>query len=338
MEGHPGRQPGAEALTRRPGERDLDRPLRQTAGTVTAGDFPRQDATDGAVDIAHRDRPLADLLPVLERRGADLHQLPVERVVEHRDLGPCARARHLRRQVGHAEDHRQVYAARLPVVDGVVDLEQVGAADHVGEAPHPERGHDAPDLLGHEHHVGDDVLGGAAEARAQLGILGGDPDRAGVEVADPHHDAAHRDQRRGREAELVGAEQRPDDDVAAGLDLPVDLDGDPGAQVVEQQRLLGLGQTYLPGDAGRLDRGLRRGPGAAVVAGDRDVVGVGLGDPRGDGADPDLRDQLDRYRAVRVGAAQVVDQLLEVLDRVDVVVRGRADEAHPGVEFRIFAM
>ena len=39
----------------------------------------------------------------------------------------------------------------------------------------------------------------------KFGVLGGHADRAGVQVADAHHDAAERDQRRGGEAELLGA-------------------------------------------------------------------------------------------------------------------------------------
>ena len=60
-----------------------------------------------------------------------------------------------------------------------------------------------------------------------------------------------RDERRGREAELLGAEQRGDDDVAAGLQLAVDLDDDAAAQVVEHQRLVRLGEAELPRDARR---------------------------------------------------------------------------------------
>ena len=101
------------------------------------------------------------------------------------------------------------------------------------------------------------------------------------------------DQRRGGEAELLGAEQRGDDDVAAGLELAVDLHDDPVAQAVEQQRLLGLGQAELPRRAGVLERGQRRGAGAAVVAGDQDDVGVRLAHAGGDRADADLGDQLD---------------------------------------------
>ena len=61
--------------------------------------------------------------------------------------------------------------------------------------------------------------------------------------------------------------------------------------------------------------------------GDHHVVGVRLGDARGDRAHPDLGHELHRHPRARVRAAQVVDQLLEVLDRVDVVVRRRRDQA-----------
>ena len=54
------------------------------------------------------------------------------------------------------------------------------------------------------------------------------------------------DQRRGAEAEPLGAQQGADDHVAAGLHLPVDLHDDAVAQAVEHQRLLGLGQARVP--------------------------------------------------------------------------------------------
>ena len=138
------------------------------------------------------------------------------------------------------------------------------------------------------------------------------------------------DQRRGREAVLLGAEQRGDHDVAAGLHRAVDLHGDPVAQAVEQQGLLGLGQAELPRQAGVLERGQRRGAGAAVVAGDQHDVGVRLGHAGGDRADAGLGDQLDVHPRLRVGVLQVVDQLGEILDRVDVVVRRRRDQPDAG--------
>ncbi len=183
-------------------------------------------------------------------------------------------------------------------------------------------------LLRDEAHEVDDVL---AACRVNFlrssRILRGDADRAGVQVADAHHDAADRHQRRRGEAELLGAEQRGDDDVAAGLQLAVGLDRDAAAQVVQHQRLVRLGEAQLPREAGVLDAGLRRRAGAAVVAADQHHVGVRLGDAGGDGADADLGHQLDADARVAVGVLQVVDQLGQILDRIDVVVGRRRDQA-----------
>ena len=113
------------------------------------------------------------------------------------------------------EDAGEVEALRLPVLDRLVLVEEVGLADHLVEGAEAHRGHQLAHFLGDEEEVVDDVLGQALEALAQHRVLRRDADRAGVEVALAHHDAAGRDQRRGREAELVGAEQRRDHHVAA---------------------------------------------------------------------------------------------------------------------------
>ncbi len=149
-------------------------------------------------------------------------------------------------------------------------------------------------------------------------------------MADAHHDAARGDERCGREPELLGAQQRADHDVAAGAQAAVDLQADAPAQRVADEHLLGLGEAELPGHAGVADRRGGGGAGAAVHARDHDVIGAGLGDARGHGADARERDQLDADLGGRVDAAQVVDQLGEILDRVDVVMRRRRDQTDAG--------
>ena len=52
-----------------------------------------------------------------------------------------------------------------------------------------------------------------------------------------------------------------------------------------------------------------------------------LADARGDRADADFGDQLHRDARVRVDVLEVVDELRQVLDRIDVVVRRRRDQA-----------
>ena len=217
-----GHQPRAEALAGRAVQRDVDRALRQPVRAEPLGDLAGEDAADGAVDVADG-RAQLHLLAAGERRLGVAHQLPVERVVEHRLLRAGAVKGRPLLQLRHREDGAEVDAARLPVVDRAVHLEQVGAADHLVERAHADRRHQLARLLGDEEEVLDDVVGRPLEALAQLRVLGRDADRTRVQVADAHHDAAHRDQRGGREADLVGAQQRGDHDVAAGLHLAVGL-------------------------------------------------------------------------------------------------------------------
>ena len=63
----------------------------------------------------------------------------------------------------------------------------------------------------------------------------------------PHHDTAERNEGRGGKAALLGAEYRGDRHVAAGLELAVGLEYHPGAQVVEDQGLVGFGDAEFPG-------------------------------------------------------------------------------------------
>ena len=72
-----------------------------------------------------------------------------------------------------------------------------------------------------------------------------------------------------------------------------------------------------------LERCERRRAGAAVVAGDQHDIGVCLGDSRSHRADADFCDQLHVHPRRRVGVLQVVDELFQVFDRVDVVMRWR---------------
>ncbi len=115
---------------------------------------------------------------------------------------------------GLIEQPRQIDALGLPMRDRRNRVEPIGAAGHFAELAEAERRHDLAQLLGHEEEVVDHMLGLAGEALAQHRILRRHADRARIQMAFAHHDAAGRDQRRGGEAELVGAEQGADGDVA----------------------------------------------------------------------------------------------------------------------------
>ncbi len=142
----------------------------------------------------------------------------------------------------------------------------VHPADHLVHGAEAEPRHVLAHLLRDVAEEVLDELGPARELGPQARVLGRDADRAGVEVADPHHDAAHDHEGAGGEPELLGAHQRADHHVAAGLHLAVHLDDDPVPQLVHDQHLLRLREPQLPRGAAVLDRGERGRAGAAVVA------------------------------------------------------------------------
>ena len=250
----------------------------------------------------------------------------VDRVVQHRGRRVLVAAGQALGALGHAQQVGQVDAAGLPAVDVGVLLQHLDLADHLLEGGEAQAGHELADLLGHRQQVAHHVLGLALEAVAQHGVLGGDAHRAGVQVADAHHHAAGGHQRGGREAHLVGAQQRGHDHVTTRSHLAV------GLEHHAERRSLRISVCWV--SARPISHGTpawwiddsRSGAGAAVVAGDHDVVRVGLDHAGGHRAHAHLGTKLHRDRRARVHAAQVVDQLLEVLDRVDVVVRRRRDQ------------
>ena len=71
------------------------------------------------------------------------------------------------------------------------------------------------------------------EFLAQLLVLGGDADRASVQVTFAHHDAPHGDQRRRCKAHLLSTQKSRDDNVSTGLKSTVRLDHNPAPEVIK---------------------------------------------------------------------------------------------------------
>ena len=142
------------------------------------------------------------------------------------------------------------------------------------------------DVSAEEIRQADEVL------RAQHVVLSRHTGRAVIEMADAQVLATERHHRRRAEAERFRADDRGFHDVEAGLETAVRLQANAMTQVVHAQGLMRFREPQLPRRARVLDRRQRARAGAAVVAGDRDQVGVGLGDSGRDRADAGLGDQL----------------------------------------------
>ena len=314
------RQERGEALAGGPRQADLHGTLGQTGVAPDLGDLARQAGPDGAVDVldgvGDHDRTGAP-----ERRPTIDGELLTERRSRHPTEAPIPT------RVGPNQQRGEVAG------NGIVGIgrdEQVASPDQLLEAAGTDRRHRATGVLGDEPEQVDDVVDRAAVLGPQVLPLGGDTDRAGVLVAAADHLAAEGEQRCGPEAVPIGAEEGGHDHVAAGAETPVGLDGGRRPQPVGDEGLVRLGETQLPRRPGVLDRHQRRSAGSPAVAGDHHGVGEGLGDTDGDRTDAGTRDELHRHPGQRLERLQVVDELREVLDRVDVVMRRRRDERHPG--------
>mmetsp|Transcript_100539 Transcript_100539/g.288012 ORF Transcript_100539/g.288012 Transcript_100539/m.288012 type:complete len:1151 (+) Transcript_100539:506-3958(+) len=320
----------AQGLAAVPVELDVDGAVRQPLLAVAFAHLVREHGAQSAGEVVGRVADL-DRRARLERRhgvGQDLVvDLDVELVVLHLGVDD-ARVRVQRG--GRGEERREVEAHRLVVEERLIHLEAVRLAHHLLKRAVAELGHVLAHLLRQQPEKVHHMLRLPRELGTEEGVLRGHADRAGVEVALSHHDTAEGDQRGGGERHLLRAEQGGDHHVAPVLDLSVRLQAHARAEVVEDEGLLGLGHSELPRETAPLQAGPRRGAGAAVVARHHDVVGLGLDRAGSDDADADLRDELDRDLARGLGALEVVDELGEILDRVDVVVRRRRDQADTG--------
>jgi hypothetical protein len=78
------------------------------------------------------------------------------------------------------------------------------------------------------------------------------------------------------------------------------------------------------------DRRPGRCAGATVVPGNHHVIALALGHTGGNRAHTDFGHQLDTDGAVRCHVLQIVDQLRQIFNRINVMVRRRRNQAHTG--------
>ena len=207
--------------------------------------------------------------------------------------------------------------------------QQIRPPDNLIHRARANRRQNLPHFLGVEGDQVHHLVRRPGKLRPQSLVLRGDADRAGVRLALPHHDAAHRDQRGGADAIFLGPHHRRHHDVAPGPKAAIGPQRHPFAQVVHRQNLMRLGQAHFPRHAGIFDRCPRAGPGPAVMPRNQDHIGLGLDHTRRNGADAGRGHQFHRHLGARVDLLEIIDQLRQVFDRIDVMMRRRADQADP---------
>src|SRR6266850_2145577 len=203
----------AEALPGAAGEINLDGIFGKTLDTPASGDFAADNRADHAVHIANWKRG-HHLLLTLDRWSADLEQHGiVQGLFEAMVLRDLAKAANIGRHLGLIKDLGEIETVGFPMIDGLPDFQAVHAPDHAIHLAESELRHQLANFLRDHAHERGDVLRLAGKALAQLRVLGGHAHRTGVEMTNPHHNATHRHEWRGRETEFFSPQQRRNDDI-----------------------------------------------------------------------------------------------------------------------------
>src|SRR6266853_6943892 len=149
-------------------------------------------------------------------------------------------------------------------------------------------------------------------------------------MALPSHDASDGEERSGAKAKFVRAENRGKHDIAGKLQTSVHAERETRTEARANQGVMCFAQTNFPRKTGVLDGGQGRRAGSTIVPADGNNVGARFGNARGNDADSSARNELYADAGARIDGAKVVDQLGEVFDAVNVVVRWRRNQRRAG--------
>ena len=236
---------------------NFDGIFRQTLSAPTARNFAAHNCADDAIDVSDWQCG-NDFFFALDRTFAKFQKDGVVegflKAVVLRNLTETSDAG---RHFGLRQNFGKIETFGLPMIDRFLDLEAIDTANHSIHLPKTELGHQLANFFGNHAHEIDDVLRFAHESLAQLRVLRRNTNRAGIQMANAHHDTAHCHEWCGGKTKFLSAEQRSDDYIATGFQLAIGFDDDPRAEIVQDERLMCLCQAQLPRDARVFDAGLR---------------------------------------------------------------------------------
>ena len=213
--------------------------------------------------------------------------------------------------------------------------EQIDATDEVLRPPDPKARRPLANVFAkHLEHITDSGDSGLEVARLEgrqthgfrllLRLdVGGDANVAGAVLALATNGAADGDHGHGRESDTIRAKAHHLDHVAPALHAPVAPQLNAVAQPAFDECTMRQPQPDFHRQAD-VAQGVRaRRPRSALVAGQRNDVGAGLGHSHSDDADARYDRNFHGNAGVGVGGLQLIDQLRQVLDGVEIMVVAR---------------
>ena len=227
------------------------------------------------------------------------------------------------------QQRRQIQILILPVALLCrLGQQYLGTADHLVDSAEAEHRHIFTNLLRNEVHEVDNIFRLAVEIFAQLRILRCYAHRAGIKIAYTHHDAADSYQRCCCKAKFFRTQQSGDNNIASCHQLTVCFQCYTVTQIIQQQRLVCFHKSQLPRQSGMIDGSTRRSTGTAVITADKYNISAGLNYAGSNRTDADLAYQLDADAGTGISILQVVNQLSQIFNGIDIMMRRRRNQTN----------
>ena len=209
-------------------------------------------------------------------------------------------------------------------------VQQISAADQIVKLANAQLRHDVTHFFSDEEEIVDHMLWLAGEFFTQLRVLCCHTHWAGIQVAFAHHDAAFHHQGCCGKAKFIRTQKCANRHVATGFHLPIGLHTNAATQAVQHQRLLCFGQANFPWAAAMFDGRPWRCACATIVPRNYHMVSLALGHTCGNCAHTHFGHQFHTDVSMRCHVFQVVNQLRQVFNRINIVVRWWRNQAHTG--------
>ena len=209
----------------------------------------------------------------------------------------------------------------------VRNCKKVCTTYHLIDGGNTKACHVLSQLLCNKAHEVLHILRFSAESLTQLRVLCSHTYRAGIQIADSHHHAAHRYKWRCCKTEFLCTEKCCNGNVTAAHQLTVCLDTYTVTKSVHDQRLVCFCKSKLPWKSCIMDRASWRCSCTSVISGDQNSLCTGLCYTGCNRTNTRLRNQLYGNIRIFIGVFQVIDQFCQILDRIDIMMWRRRDQA-----------
>ena len=199
--------------------------------------------------------------------------------------------------------------------------QQICPSDRFIQRFQAERCQNFAHVFGDEAHQINDFIRRPGKVRTQSFILNTNTNGACVRMTLADHDAAYGDERGRADTVFFRAQHGRNHNIPTGAQATICPERHLVAQIVERQDLVPFSQAKLPRQASIFDRGLRACTGTTNSACNQNDICLCLRNPGGNRADTRLGNQLHADTCLWVDLLEIIDQLREVFDRIDIMMR-----------------